>query len=201
MLYFCPRDNGLFRLSNANSLKAIKWAAEDNDVDIISMSLGFDREMPVGGRLVISNAISDALRARDQRILFFAAAANEGGNQPEMFPANHPHVISIRGTDDKGWLQRFNPPKGFTGLNCFMALVQDVPGAGLSRDGGVEVFKSGTSVSTPIAAGIAGILLSYVRLFGDDLKEFLGDRDRGYGPAWLSATNLGTRNFLFCSSS
>jgi len=177
-------------LSNANSSQAIKWAAEDNDVDIISMSFGFDREMPVGGRLVISNAISDALRARDQRILFFAAAANEGGNQPEMFPANHPHVISIRGTDDKGWLQRFNPPKGFTGLNCFMTLGQDVPGAGLSRDGGIEVFKSGTSVSTPIAAGIAGILLSYARLFGDDLKEFLGDRDRAYGPVISTVSGM-----------
>jgi hypothetical protein len=154
------------------------------------MSFGFDREIAVGGRLVISNAISDALRARDQRILFFAAAANEGGNQPEMFPANHPQVISIRGTDDKGWLQRFNPPKGFAGLNCFMTLGQDVPGAGLSRDGGVEVFKSGTSVSTPIAAGITGILLSYARLFGDDLKEFLGDRDRGCGPAISTVSGM-----------
>ena len=154
------------------------------------MSFGFDREMPVGGKFVISNAISDALRARDQRVLFFAAAANEGGNQPEMFPANHPHVIAIRGTDDKGWLQRFNPPKGFTGLNCFMTLGQDVPGAGLSRDGGIEIFKSGTSVSTPIAAGIAGILLSYARLFGDDLKEFLGDRDKGHGPAISTVSGM-----------
>lgn len=145
------------------------------------MSFGLDHEIPVGGKRVISNAISDALRTRDQQILFFAAAANEGVNQPEMFPANHPHVISIRRTDDKGWLQRFNPPKGYAGLNCFMTLGQDVPGAGLSRDGGNEVYKSGTSVSTPIAAGIAAILLSYARLCADDLKEFLGEIDRSRG--------------------
>ncbi|KAK1830614.1 hypothetical protein QBC39DRAFT_383096 [Podospora conica] len=167
--------------NSTNSVaEAIRWAAEEHEADIISMSFGYDHEIPVGGKMVISNAISDALRARDQKILFFAAAANEGGNQPEMFPASHPHVISIRGTDDKGWLQRFNPPRGYTGINCFMTLGQDVPGAGLSRDGGREVYKSGTSVSTPIAAGIAGMLLSYARLYRDDLREYRshGGRDR-----------------------
>lgn len=140
------------------------------------MSFGFDHEILVDGKPAISNAISEALRIRDQQILFFAAAANEGGNQPEMFPANNPQVISIRGTDHRGWLQRFNHPKGNTGIDCFMTLAQDVPGAGLSRDGGNEVCKSGTSVSTPIAAGIAAMLLSYARLYGDDLKRFQGDK-------------------------
>lgn len=143
------------------------------------MSFGFDGEIhDAQNRPAISNAISDACKARDQQILFFAAAANEGGNQPEMFPASHPQVIAIRGTDDKGWLQRYNPPKGYTGVKCFMTLGQDVPGAGLSNiDGGSDVYRSGTSVSTPIAAGIAGILLSYARLYRDDLQKYLGDRD------------------------
>ena len=138
------------------------------------MSFGFDEEVVIQGKPVISNAISDALRMRNQRILFFAAAANEGGNQPEMFPARHPQVISIRGTDDKGWLQRFNPPPGYAGFDCFMTLGQDVPGAGLSsRDGGMEVCKSGTSVSTPIAAGIAAMLLGYARLHQTQLQDML----------------------------
>lgn len=91
-----------------------------------------------------------------------------------MFPANHPQVISIRGTDDKGWLQRFNPPRNFAGFDCFMTLGLDVPGACLSKDGWEEVCKSGTSVSTPIAAGIAAMLLGYARLYEADLRRSIG---------------------------
>jgi subtilisin family serine protease len=152
--------------------QAITWAATHH-ADIISMSFGFPHEIYVNGTPLISNAISSALHARNQRILFFAAAANEGGNQPEMFPANHAQVISVRGTDDKGWLARFNPPRGSTGIDGVMTLGQDVPGAALSKDaattGEGEVCRSGTSVSTPIAAGIAARLLCYARLYEDEL--------------------------------
>lgn len=134
------------------------------------MSFGFDGEGYVDGQPVISNAISNALRCKNQRVLFFAAAANEGGNQPEMFPANHPGVISVRGTDDRGWLQRFNPPKGYAGLDCVMTLGQDVPGAGLSG-GPPEVVKSGTSVSTSIAAGIAAMAMGYARLYEGEVAK------------------------------
>jgi len=184
-------------LADIPPMQAIKWASEEHQVDIISMSFGFDGEIrDAQNRPVISNAISDALRARDQQVLFFAAAANEGGNQTEMFPASHPQVIAVRGTDDKGWLQRYNPPKGYLGMDCFMTLGQDVPGAGLSRiDGGADVYHSGTSVSTPIAAGIAGILLSYARLYKEDLQKFLGDRE-GASRAARLATVDGMRKML-----
>ena len=142
------------------------------------MSFGFEEDSCVDGIPVISNAISDALKARNQRIIFFAAAANEGGNQAEMFPASHPQVISVRGTDDKGWPQRFNPPRGKDNSRCFMTLGRDVPAAGLSRDGGAEVLKSGTSVSTPIAAGIAAMALAYARLYEADLQRVLGPRTK-----------------------
>ncbi|KAK4168330.1 hypothetical protein QBC43DRAFT_310098 [Cladorrhinum sp. PSN259] len=191
------RNTGELADSISNVARAIKWASEEHHVDIISMSFGFDGEIrDAQNRPAISNAISNAMHVRDQQILFFAAAANEGGNQSEMFPASHPQVIAIRGTDDKGWLQRYNPPKGYTGMDCFMTLGQDVPGAGLSnRDGGIDVYHSGTSVSTPIAAGIAGILLSYARLYGDDLQKYLGGHD-GAGPASRLATVAGMRRML-----
>lgn len=140
------------------------------------MSFGFEEDSCVEGMPVISNAISDALQARNQRIIFFAAAANEGGNQAEMFPASHPQVISVRGTDDKGWSQPFNPPRGNENSRCIMTLGLDVPAAGLNRDGGGEVLKSGTSVSTPIAAGIAAMALAYARLYEADLERVLGPR-------------------------
>ncbi|RSL74845.1 hypothetical protein CEP51_011412 [Fusarium floridanum] len=133
------RDTEGLAHSTKNISEAITWAAQECEADIISMSFGFDEELPVEGDRVMSNAISNSLVSRKQQILFFAAAANEGGNQSEMFPASHPQVISIRGTDEKGWLQRFNPPPG-DNSTCFMTLGQDVPGASRSQDGGAEVF-------------------------------------------------------------
>ncbi|KAK3366753.1 peptidase S8/S53, subtilisin/kexin/sedolisin [Lasiosphaeria ovina] len=167
------------------SLSAIEWASKEHRVDIISMPFGFEREVPdADGNLAITNALSEALHTKNQEILFFAAGANEGGNRAKMFPASHPHVISIRGTDYKGWLQRYNTPRAHLGSgDCFMTLGQDVPGAGLSANndskGEVEVCRSSTSVSTPIAAGRAGILLGYARLFADDVQKYLGDRRDG----------------------
>lgn len=159
--------------------QAITWAATAHRVDIISMSFGFAHEIHVNDTLLISNAITNALSTRNQRILFFAAAANGGGNQPVMFPANNEHVISVRGTDDRGWLERFNPPRGYIGIDGVMTLGQDVPGAALSGRGGAgEVCRSGTSVSTPIAAGIAAMLLGYARLYEGELGEYCRDAAR-----------------------
>lgn len=141
---------------------------------------------------MISNAISEALKTRNQHLLLFAAAANQGGNQPEMFPANHPQVISVRGTDDKGWLQRFNPPRGYTSFDCIMTLGRDVPGAGLSKDGGAEVARSGTSVSTPIAAGIAAMTLGYARIYQRELSELLGQEFGGVSSELCTVTAMRT---------
>jgi hypothetical protein len=160
-------------------VKAIEWAWKDCKANIITMSFGFDEENDIGGRPVVSNAILKAFLKTDQRILFFAAAANDGGNRQEMFPASDMHVLSVRGTDDYGWAQHFNPPPDYNARKCFMTLGVDVPGASLStsQHEGAEVCKSGTSVATPIAAGIAAMLLGYARIHEEHLQEILGPRD------------------------
>ncbi|KAF5535540.1 thermostable alkaline protease precursor [Fusarium mexicanum] len=126
--------------------EALHWAATTCKADIITMSFGFEEELPFEGDCVISNAISNVLASRKQQILFFAAAANEGGNQSEMFPASHAQVMSIRGTNAKGWLEHFSPPPGDCGT-CFMTLGKDVPGASLSHDVRTDVYESGTSAT------------------------------------------------------
>lgn len=160
-------------------LEAIQWAWKECKANIITMSFGFDEEPFVDQKPIISNAILTALYKTDQRILFFAAAANEGGNREEMFPANNDNVLSIRGSDDKGWAERFNPPPDYSAKTCFMTLGLNVPGASLmkSKDRGADVYKSGTSVATPIAAGIAAILLGYAQIHKRDLEELLGPQD------------------------
>lgn len=56
-----------------------------------------------------------------------------------------------------------------------MTLGKDVPGASLnfSKYEGAEICKSGTSVATPIAAGIAAMLLGYARVNETSLQNIL----------------------------
>ncbi|KAI9766600.1 MAG: hypothetical protein M1840_006411 [Geoglossum simile] len=144
--------------ASRNISEAIEWAAETAEAEVISMLFGFSDEPEVDDENVISNAIAQALAKRNQRILFFAAAANDGGNQIEMFPVRHPSVFSVRATDHQGTFLTLNPPPDFSGV--------DVPAAALScqRTGPGEVCKTGTSAATLIAAGITATVLGYARL-------------------------------------
>jgi hypothetical protein len=130
------------------------------------MSFGFSEEPRVKGQNVISNAIAQTLAERDQRILFFAAAANDGGNQTEMFPARHQSVLSIRATNHYGTFLDLNPPPNPKGPAVIGTLGHNVAGAALSGGDGdhAEYHRTGTSIATPIAAGIAATVLGYARL-------------------------------------
>jgi hypothetical protein len=139
------------------------------------MSFGFHNEPLVNGKWIISNAITDAFSPRNQQVLFFCAAGNYGGNVPVMFPARHAKVMSVRATDATGGPVRGNPPEDRI-IDSFglMTLGKDVPCTTLSRDGGGEVYCSGSSISTPIAAGIAAMILGFIRLNERKLVERLG---------------------------
>ncbi|KAL1614892.1 hypothetical protein SLS56_011988, partial [Neofusicoccum ribis] len=138
---------------------AITWATKEWDADIVSMSFGYPEELKVDGKSVISKSIYQASADKDSNVLFFAAAANFGGNQREMFPARHDLVFSMRGTDDRGNFEDFNPPPDFAGPDVFGTLGKDVPRLG--QDG---VVQSGTSIATAIAAGIAAMILGHAKL-------------------------------------
>lgn len=134
------------------------------------MSFGFPEEPFVDGERAISNAIHGAIFHRSGQVLFFAAAANDGGNQREMFPARHDQVFSIRATDYHGAFQKFNPAADALETHIFGTLGKEVPGVWLSTHD-QEVYKTGTSIATPIAAGIAATILGYARL-GISSKRF-----------------------------
>jgi len=122
------------------------------------MSFGWSEELPsVDGVKVISKAISRAIHIRNNKILLFAAASNFGANQPELFPGTHPFVTSIRATDSLGAFKKFNPPA--TDLSALGTLGWKVPSTTLRSKGEHEVGFSGTSAATPIAAGIAALML------------------------------------------
>ncbi|KAI0376371.1 hypothetical protein F5Y04DRAFT_266649 [Hypomontagnella monticulosa] len=151
--------------------EAIKWAVQDKQVHIISISFGF----PYTTRHVdhIRRAI---LEANAADVLIFASASNKGGNQPVAFPARMDEVICVGSTDGKGAISNFTPNLHCPDLHCYKrlcALGERIEsswppkllkgGAGLPR-------KSGTSFASPIAAGVAAIVLDYMWEFKDHVE-------------------------------
>ncbi|KAF4447058.1 serine protease [Fusarium austroafricanum] len=144
--------------------EAILLAVKSWEVDIISMSFGFRNEVEQ-----IKDAILEAERWNGHRILFFAAANNDGLNEPEMFPAFHESVISVRGTKHNGeFVQQYNPRSwSYKSAIRYGTLAQDVPYA-FSKAGPTA---SGCSIATPILAAIAAVVISFADSQGDWSKE------------------------------
>lgn len=114
----------------------------------------------------IEDAITKAKNKRGIRPIFMAAAANDGANRPEMFPAVLDTVISVRGTDATGeFVSRYNPTVyrhqdiqqvyGTLGQDVFCGWPDD------SKDN--DLWKmSGCSIATPILAAIAALIIQSV---------------------------------------
>ncbi|KAH9207228.1 peptidase S8/S53 domain-containing protein [Leptodontidium sp. 2 PMI_412] len=137
--------------------QAIRDAVDEWQVDIVSMSFGFERAIP---------EIGEAIRyAESKNVVLFAAANNKGGNEDVCFPARLSQVICIHATDGEG------NPASFTasseqGEDNFAVLGERVMSnwpLGLGQ--GHQVRKSGTSCATPIAAGIAAMVLYFARSY------------------------------------
>ncbi|RYO99982.1 hypothetical protein DL766_000358 [Monosporascus sp. MC13-8B] len=138
-----------------NVKKAIEHAQnpEGWNVDIVCMSFGFREAIPS-----IERAIFDAQLRESRPVLFFAAAANNGSNERELFPAYLHEVISVRGTDSLGsFVGAYDPPpmRMNEGLPLCGTLGQNVPYA-LGESG------SGCSVATPIMAGMVAMIMQWV---------------------------------------
>ena len=133
----------------------------EHNVDIISMSLGWDKEVMVDGKRVVSNAISESLGFRDQKILFFAAASNFGGGTSEMFPAEHKDVFSIRATNTQGFHLNFNPSLNENDPFALGTLGYRVPTAQRGNTQ-IPICRTGTSVAAAIAAGMAALIIGYI---------------------------------------
>ncbi|KAM0432871.1 hypothetical protein ACHAPT_004573 [Fusarium lateritium] len=119
------------------------------------MSFGFSEEVKP-----IKDAIMQAEKLKGGKILFFAAANNDGLNEPELFPALFESVISARGTECNGeFIQQYNPKSWShkSGIQ-YGTLARDVP----YNWPVPKPTKSGCSVSTPILAAIAAVLISFV---------------------------------------
>ncbi|KAL8699783.1 MAG: hypothetical protein Q9201_005803 [Fulgogasparrea decipioides] len=138
--------------------KAIMWAVEECKVDIISMSFGFPQR---------DEGIREALvKAYSAGKLLFAAASNNGANEsvPISFPARLSGlVICVNSTDGHGAPSSYNPPHkdDHANLSILGEAVKSKWPIHLTK--GETRRSSGTSVSTPIMAGIAALIIEFAR--------------------------------------
>ncbi|KAF2496437.1 subtilisin-like protein [Lophium mytilinum] len=167
------------KTTSNNLAKAILWAVEEQDADIVSLSLGWEQEQRVDENRVISNAISKALSHRNQNLLIFAAASNLGGSKRELFPAKHPTVFSIRGTNSTGKHEDFNPSLPEREGEVFGTLGLEVPASNRGKLEPQYINRTGTSAATAVAAAIAAIVVAYVNIYDekgswDNIRMFEG---------------------------
>lgn len=125
----------------------------------------------------LKQAINPSYKGATRKIVF-AAAGNSGGNAPRGWPARRPGVIAVHATDGQGAAAKFNTNADSSGEN-FATLGRDIklchnPSGRTEQD--KHVYISGTSYSTPIAAGIAAHVLEFARYklkLSEDQKKLL----------------------------
>ncbi|KAF2737107.1 subtilisin-like protein, partial [Polyplosphaeria fusca] len=147
----------------ANVEEALKHCIDVWKVDIISMSFGFDKAH--------AGIEAQLHRASGKHILVFAAASNDGATKANniAWPAREKNVFCVFSATGEGANSSFNPPAR-PGLN-FATLGEEVESdwplpllEDAERESGVSTKrKSGTSFATPIAAGIAALVLEFAR--------------------------------------
>lgn len=124
---------------------AIK-AAQEQDVDIINMSLG-----GLGYNDVFQQTVDAAY---EQGIAIFAASGNDGGTN-YTYPSCYDHVISVAATDAGNERAGFSNYGNKTDISA--------PGVAIwstGKNGTGYTRMSGTSMACPVAAGEAAVILS-----------------------------------------
>lgn len=111
--------------------------------------------------------------------MIFAAAGNLGGSKPELFPAHHQSVFSIRATNTNGKHDDNNHSLPEWGGKGFGTLGFKVPASNLRTSASQFTDRTGTSIATAVAAGIAAIVLGYINIPNergpwDSIRRFAG---------------------------
>jgi len=152
------------------------------------MSFGFPKQV---------DCIADAIESHSKSIIFFAAGSNGGANVEVAYPASADEVICVTSSDALGNWSDFNPhgdgvKRGYSTLG--EGIESEFP---LALEASGRKVQSGTSFATPIAAGIAGLLLDFCgyyfgKLGFDDAKMLMRRLQKKGG--MMRALDLMTRD-------
>jgi hypothetical protein len=140
--------------------QAIRWAANDKRVHIISMSFGYpNADQSLEG---IRRAL---LKAHATDVLIFAATGNNGNGNAIAFPACLDEVISVASTDGNHQLSNFVPDLRVGKRLC--AIGEAIEAAWIDQEGSATAHssqgrKAGTSYATPVVAGVAAMVMDLI---------------------------------------
>ncbi|RSL88381.1 hypothetical protein CEP51_001718 [Fusarium floridanum] len=146
-LYIAKISSGVEQDGVNQIVEAIEWARSYN-VHIINMSFSIPKTSEV--KKIIKEA-------ENTGVIFFVAASNNGVHAGRSFPATLDTVLCIHATDGKGNKGSMNPDPESHRDN-FSTLGVAIPS--VWENG---VYLSGTSYATPVAAGMAGVILSFIK--------------------------------------
>ena len=135
------------------------------NVRIISASWGSTQK---------SNALNDVIqKAYENGILFVAAAGNSSVNNDRTphYPSSYPNVLSVAALDRNDQLASFSN----YGAKSVAVAAPGVEILSTWLENGYEE-KSGTSMATPVVAGVAALILAeHPRMSVEDLRKRLMD--------------------------
>ena len=140
--------------------KGISWAA-DHGADVISLSLG-----GAGTMQSLGDAVNHALK---KNVVVVAAMGNSGHNgNPISYPASYPGVIAVGATDadDKiAFFSSFNKYCSVSSPGVKIMSTSPTYDVWLTKNSGGKITKnytymSGTSMATPLVAGLCGLIRS-----------------------------------------
>lgn len=136
---------------------AIEWSVQ-NDVDIINLSMSGSR-----GAQTVKNAIT---HATSQGVFVVAAAGNWGASQVS-YPAVYREVVAVSALNPDGSFARYS--------NASDAVDLSAPGTNVLSTWPENGYKSksGTSMSSPVVAGVAGLARSKWDLSPEALRAHL----------------------------
>lgn len=155
-------------------MQAIRYAIEEWDIDIVSMSIAFD-----DNHKVIEDAINHSCNIKSRKqVLYFAAASNNRvlENEPIGFPGRmKDRVTCVFSSDIYGQRSDFSP-EGLRSQPNFSVTGENIEAAWVtSKDDANKLnTMSGTSCATPIVAGIAALLLDFARQDQVELRSLAG---------------------------
>ena len=172
---------------------AIRYACRHADIVSCSWLSAFSDDVALAINV-------DAAKARDKKgCAIFCAAGNDGGSGV-VFPAKLPGAIAIGASTDKATIAGYsntgpeiwNTAPSSGGVKGIFTTDVSIPNRGFNlgnaADGGVDGLHtnnfSGTSSATPLAAGVAALMLSVKPdLKRDQIREILADTAEKIGPA------------------
>lgn len=154
-------SNGQLRSSAQTDIEQGIRKALEHGADIINISGG---EGFTDGSEIIST-LANALQACEEKgVLVIAATGNEGINQIHI-PASYPTVLAVGSINEEGDPSTFSNWGKTTTDTGLVTIGENLKGATPEQNSELAV-ANGTSFSTALVSGVAGLLASLQRIAG-----------------------------------